>query len=189
MNQRVTSPGTAKGRRAWLFLSLLLPAVASKVSTQNSSAPIRADSEIPPYPRESSRPYLRVVAAPALRFEDLPPPPDLSVHPPAGAPPKVAEKDKTTPDVVLPKPVPHAADSAAKATEIRVASAASAEPAMPAAPTPPRILPDDVPIQVRPEDFLPYFQYPGMNRRIRGEGAPPGTPTLPASSATYEQND
>src|SRR5271170_2003210 len=98
MNQRVTSPGTAKGRRAWLFLSLLLPAVASKVSTQNSSAPIRADSEAPPYSRQNSRPYLRVVAAPALRFEDLPPPPDLSVHPPAGAPPKVPEKDMASPD-------------------------------------------------------------------------------------------
>jgi hypothetical protein len=189
MNQRVTSPGTAKGRRAWLFLSLLLPAVASKVSTQNSPTPIRADSEVPPYSRQGSRPYLRVVAAPFLRFEDLPPPPDLSVHPPAGAPPKVPEKDKSSPDVVLPKPVPRNAESASRPNEIRTASAAAAAPPAPAAPTPPPILPDDVPIQVRPEDFLPYFQYPGMSRRVRGEGPAPAAPSLPASSATYEQSN
>jgi hypothetical protein len=103
----------------------------------------------------------------------------------------VPEKDKTTPDVVLPKPVLRTSESAGKPNEIRVASAASAAsaaPMAPAAPTPPPILPDDVPIQVRPEDFLPYFQYPGMSRRVRGEGPPPAAPSLPASSATYEQN-
>jgi hypothetical protein len=184
MNQRVTSPGTATGRRAWLFLSLLLPAFAGKVNTPNAAPLIRADADAPPYPQDS-RPYLRVINSPPLRFEDPPPPPDLAVRPPAGGPPKLpeTEKDKTGPDVVLPKRPPPAMAAAAvaeaKADEIHAAA--------PVVVPPPAILPDDVPSQVRPEDFLPYFQYPGMGRRSRGADAPPANPPLPTSTATYNQ--
>jgi hypothetical protein len=185
MNQRVTSPGTATGRRAWLFLSLLLPAFAGKVNTPNAAPLIRADADAPPYPQDS-RPYLRVINSPPLRFEDLPPPPDLAVRPPASGPPKLPEtekdKDKTGPDVVLPKRVSPAKAAAAaaeaKANEIHVAA--------PVVIPPPAILPDDVPSQVRPEDFLPYFQYPGMGRRARSD-APAANPPPPASTATYNQ--
>jgi hypothetical protein len=189
MNQRVTSPGTANGRRAWLFFSLLLPALASKVSTQHPSPPIQADSDAPPYPQNDSRPYLRVISTPPLRFEDLLPPPDLSVRPPAGAPPKFPAKEKTGPDVVLPPKPPAAAAAAAASAKANEIHAGSTTAAAPAPPVPSAILPDDVPSQVRAEDFLPYFQYPGAGRRVRGEGQPPAAPSLPASTATYTQGE
>jgi hypothetical protein len=187
MNQRVKSPATAKGRRAWIFLSLLLPAFASKVSTQNSMSPLLDTN--PHYP-PNTHPYLHVVMPAALRFEDAEPPPDLVARPPAGAPPKPHEKDNAKPDVVLPKPAATAAPAPApvpaKANE--VPAPVTAAPATPAVQTPPPILPDDVPTQVRPEDFLPYFQYPGSARRGRGDAPPPpASPPLPVSTATYTE--
>lgn len=178
MNHRVTPPGTtAKGRRAWLFLSILLPALASKVSVQNSSSPIPAEGEpFPLEPHQQSHPYLRFVAAPPLRFEDPAPPPDLSVRPPAGAPPKQKGEKDTSADVALPKPPPPPV-------------AAPAQPVVAAAPKLPTgapILPDDVQSQLRPEDFLPYFQYPGAHSN--GVPVPPSADRpLPPSTATYQQ--
>jgi hypothetical protein len=83
-------------------------------------------------------------------------------------------------DVVLPKVVPKPV--------VIAATKAAAAPAAPAGPPPPAILPDDVPAQVRPEDFLPYFQYPGAAPRGRGAEAPPAPP-LPVSTATYIQSE
>jgi hypothetical protein len=182
MNYRVSPPGTAKGRRAWIYLSLLLPALASKVSTQATSSPSPlGENSYPPIPQEGSQPYLTAIGPPPLRFEDVFPPPDLSTYQPAGAPPKPADKAKNSAsadkDVILPKPVATVTVVAIKATESHPA---------PAAPTPPAILADDVPVAVRPEDFLPYFQYPGAGPRGRAETPP--APPLPVSTATYTQS-
>jgi len=177
MNQRVSPPGTAKGRRAWLYLSLLLPALASKVSTQATSLPLPLDGPTPLVPEESDRPYLAFVGPPPLRFEDLLPPPDLSTHPAAGAPPKVAEREEAA---------AHAAAKAASvaSTPVRPILAKAAPAAAPRGPTVPPILPDDVPAQVRPEDFLPYFQFPGAGSADSASTAPR---SIPPSSATYTQ--
>jgi hypothetical protein len=182
MNHRVSPPGTAKGRRAWLFLSILLPALASKVSTQTTSSPNPLGEGYPAGTAGGSRPYLAAIGPPSLRFEDVLPPPDLATCRPAGAPPKLPEKEKAADkDVILPKPTRAASVAAAKA------SPAVPAPASAAAPTPPGILPDDAPAQVRPEDFLPYFQYPGAAPRGRSAEAPP-SPPLPVSTATYTQD-
>jgi hypothetical protein len=202
MNQRDTSPGTAKGRRAWLLFSLLLPAFASKVvSMQSPASPTQADADTPPYPQES-RPYLRVITTPPLRFEDPAPPPDLSARPPSGGPPKLPEKDKSDrgPDVLPPKPiVPEARPMGSTAPTVQGQSGMASSVKLtdtqtdaqtvtpPPAPTPPPILPDDVPSQVKPEDFLPYFQYPGSGRQNRGGDAPPQP--LPRSTASYIQSE
>jgi hypothetical protein len=51
------------------------------------------------------------------------------------------------------------------------------------------ILPDDMHRDVRPEDLLPYFQYPRGGGAVIGVPVPaqPALPTLPPSSATYRQ--
>jgi hypothetical protein len=156
----------------------MLPAFASKMNQPDYSSPVRADSDTPPYP-QNSRPYLRVISTPGLRFEDLPPPPDLSVRPPAGGPPKLPETKAgtSTVDAGPPKPAPNKPAAPAKAPDNHPA---------PTVATPPPILPDDAPSQVRAEDFLPYFQYPGASRRTRGADASNSIPT-PPSTATYNQ--
>ncbi len=177
MNQRVSPPGTAKGRRAWLFLSLLLPALASKVSTQATSLPLPGPA--PLVPEQSDRPYLALVGPPPLRFEDLLPPPDLSTHPAAGAPPKVSEAEETVAKAVM--KAASIASAPTRPTTAKAAPAASAAKVPTVAP----ILSDDVPAQVRPEDFLPYFQFPGSSGGA--DSAPTAPRSIPPSSATYTQ--
>jgi hypothetical protein len=161
-------------------MSILLPALASKVSTQTTSSPNPfREGSYPPAPQEDSRAYLSVIGPPPLRFEDVFPPPDLSTLLPAGAPPKPSEAEKSKSvekDVILPKAAPVIVAAAPKAGESHPA---------PTAPIPAAILPDDVPVAVRPEDFLPYFQYPGAGPRGRSETPP--APSLPVSTATYIQ--
>jgi len=88
--------------------------------------------------------------------------------------------------------VPPAHPAEAKPAE----SSASATPDKPAVEkaAPLAILPDELHPQVRPEDFLPFFQIPGA---ATGPGDvtlvvpvprnPPAPPTQPTSSATYTQ--
>jgi hypothetical protein len=156
----------------------MLPALASKVSTQATSLPAPFGDGPPPLvPEQGARPYLAFVGPPPLRFEELLPPPDLSTHPAAGAPPKVSEQE--------------AKAKATSAKPVLVASAPAhpvADKTAPAGPKPPpppaAILPDDVPSQVHPEDFLPYFQVPGSS----AANQPPAPPAnLPPSRATYTQ--
>jgi hypothetical protein len=177
MHHRVSPPGTAKGRRAWLFFSLLIPALASKVSTQSAASPITLDDGSPLVPSETSRPYLAVLGPPSLRFEEAQPPPDLSARPPGGAPPKPAVRpigaDVIPAPVVQPKVVV-SIPAAPQPAKVEVIAA-------PKPPPPPSILHDDVRPQVRPEDFLPYFQYPGAESQASNSNNPP------PSTATYTQ--
>jgi hypothetical protein len=196
MNFRATPPATAKGRKAWLFVSILLPALASKVNTQRGV--------LPPPPDDESRPYLQVIGPTPLRFEETLPPPDLTVRPPAGAPPK--PEATAGPDVVPSKPAASAGTPQQRAAAAAAAVAAAKNPAAtrtastsvsagpgatadaaPPPPPPAPIIPDDVPAAVHPEDFLPYFQYPGSAPRADGVRQPPAPAPLPPSSATYTQ--
>jgi hypothetical protein len=187
MNYRVSTPATAKGRRAWLFLSLLLPALASKVTTPNATVPSQSGDGR----NSKSLPYLRFIGPPPLRFQDALPPPDLSVRPPPGAPPKLEEKaaryqQAENADAAKSAPVVAATTEPAPVLKpVAVSEQADGPaPAPSAAPVQP-ILPDDVQSKVKPEDFLPFFQYPGA-----GSGEPPVPPapgTLPPSTATYKQ--
>ena len=127
-----------------------------------------------------SRPYLAAVGAPNLRFSEAVPPPDLSVRPPAGAPPQPAVNHE--PDSVsASKPETQAA---------RTEPVAPPQPEVaakePASTPPPSILPDDTRPKVRPEDFLPFFQFPGGNS-APGTLTPPAPGQQPLSTATYRQ--
>jgi len=145
-----------------------------------------------------SRAYLRFIGPPQLRFQDALPPPDLSVRPPAGGPPKLravnSNSDGGTPEVAPPKPAPPTAPAAtmvARKEEVHP-NPTSAPPPPP--PPPPAILSDDVASKVRPEDFLPYFQFPGaeapsndVNAANQAQSAQAAPKTIPRSSATYQE--
>lgn len=125
-------------------------------------------------------PYLKVVGAVSLRFGAEPPPPDLTSKPAAGAPPHPAPM-QTAVTVVTLETAP------AAITPPLTPKAATTE--TPPVPAPARtnestlsILPDDTRPAPRPEDFLPFFQFPGNNS---GPVRSPGP--LPPSSATYQQ--
>lgn len=183
MNRRAKLPRPAGARWAGIRLVLsLFPGVA--ISGSSSVAP-----EIPPSP---SRPYLSAVGAPALRFGEAPPPPDL--RPAAGAPP--VPKEETLPaEAPAPAAMPPTSPIASQPAEPTASSAAEIAPT--AKPTPARapapILPDDTRSKVRAEDFLPFFQFPVTNPNgdvtvvAPVPAAANSAAPLPPSSATYRQ--
>jgi hypothetical protein len=177
------------------LLSLLLPALATEVA-QSTAPPANADEDAYPLsPDGGKRPYLVVVGAPQLRFLEAVPPPDVSVRPPAGAPP--IPTGKPEPEIVqLPAKVSGgAAFQAPPAPKDRVEEMherSSASPVIQDRPAPPpAILPDDAGRKVRPEDFLPFFQFPGSGATADDINiippAPPAPGRLPLSTATYQQ--
>ena len=193
MNQRVTPPSSAKGRRAWLYLSLLLPSLASEVA-QSPSPPAFSESLFQGRSRnEASRPYLRALGPPALRFQDSLPPPDFYQRPPAAAQPQPdqAALNPNRPDVILHKVQPIAASAVqVPARQEETPSTQAAPPSPPIAAIPP----DDAQPKARPEDFLPYFQFPGAETRSSDTNAAGGTQaadsapkSIPPSSASYQE--
>jgi hypothetical protein len=181
MNLNAARPRTAVTRCLATRLSLwLLPAVL---------APAASPGFAPPFAGSGSRPYLAVLGTMPLRVAEAAPPPDLSSRPSQAAPPRPDQETASDPapiDEVKAEPsslTPPAADLT-PATPTR-------ESAPQPARTPPPILVDDSRPRVRPEDFLPFFIFPG-----HGESnvivpvtapAPPAPGTLPPSSATYRQ--
>lgn len=119
--------------------------------------------------------YLPLVGAPALRFAEEITPAPTGPRPDSIAPLKAAAV-MTGPDIVRGKP----AASASTSSVARAESKADPAPAERSAPL--SILPDENRPQVRPEDFLPYFQIPGAVPRLINEPAP-----LPKSTATYTE--
>lgn len=134
----------------------------------------------------ASAPYLTVVLAPALTFQAAPPPIDPSLRLAAGAPPRPGgavedvaaanQEAAVVPAVTVPEPVitAEAASSSQSPTLIVKSKPASHLP-------PVAILRDDTLPTMRPEDVLPYFQYPGS------VPAAPLPVAVPPSSATYRQ--
>ena len=175
----------ARIRKAWpIFSVLLLPVMACEVGSRTSAATTEQDF-IPLGTTEPSRPYLQYVGPPALRFEDAPPPPDLPDHPVAGTtspPGHISDSAKVKPNAEAPAMVA-AVPAPAGASGSEPTSQHPSESAEASASQATSILPDDSKQRVRPEDFLPFFQFPG------GSTAPvanaPGT--IPPSSATYKQ--
>lgn len=141
-----------------------------------------------------SRPYLAVIGPSGLRFAEALPPPDLSVLPPAGAPPQPVA---ATPEpVVSPATPPEAAASTPVTADqpVSAATPAKTDSVAPAAPLPPPILPDDTRAKVKPEDFLPFFQFPAnaahpgdVTVAVPATLTPPAAGSQPPSSATYRQ--
>jgi hypothetical protein len=186
MNHREPPHLPAGVRKALRGLSLLLlPALA----LEEGHAVTRLGS----IPRSSApmTPYLPVLGAPALRFQEPAPPPDLVTRPAAGAPPTPA---LTPTESSVAQANVAAAHSAAVTTSepTEPVTAPTSEPKVkaPAPKNPSPILPDDVRPIVRPEDFLPYFQLPGSPNQsgdVLLVPVPRSPGILPPSSATYTQ--
>jgi hypothetical protein len=147
----------------------------------------------------ASLPYLRYIGSPPLRFQEARPPPEISVRPlPVAALPKSGEKTTSTLNPSAPlsskvaavaAPAAGPAVSVGKSTgTVTVAGKSLDRPVRPAGPDP--LLPDDAGSKVRPEDFLPFFQFPGarnLEPKTAAVPAPPSPGILPPSSATYQQ--
>lgn len=156
------------------------------------------------------KPYLAVLGSPPLRIEEVIPPPDLTTRPSAGAPPQpdvaadpghpaiAAAPDAAPPPVTVAASsstlsIAPAEDATAPTHPASTPAAASSPADEPAAPhTPAPILPDETRPQVRPEDFLPYFQIPATqpgdpNVIVPVPRQTSGSIPVPPSSATYTQ--
>lgn len=198
MNHREHQRGPKSGRRALQCLALLLSAFATE-NLPAAGRP-RTGTGVPIGPAGAGpTAYLPVLGAPTLRFAEVAPPPDLVARPPAGAPPRPAL-------TVTEASVAQANAAAAQSTTIRTGTPPPPAPATPEAspspgpahepekPAPSAILPDEIRPQVRPEDFLPFFQVPGSATQpgdvtlvVPVPRSVPTPPALPPSSATYTQ--
>jgi hypothetical protein len=129
--------------------------------------------------------YLAMIGPAPLCFAPAPPP--LPPEPVLPTPPK----PKKPPESAEPPPAPTApTESSIKVPTLHDNTDQNPE-AGPNSPKPVSILPDDTKTQIRPEDVLPFFQYPGANDS--GAMSVPfttsqtrGATTIP-SSATYRQ--
>lgn len=140
-----------------------------------------------------SRPYLAVLGPSPLRIQAEVPPPDLSAHPPAGAPPQVVPHTTAESPGELPTPTELSSATATQPASEHPPIAenspvpnAEEKPAKPAK----SILPDDTRPKVRAEDFLPFFQPPGASPNpndVTLTPTPPAPGVQTPSSATYRQ--
>jgi hypothetical protein len=147
----------------------------------------------------ASLPYLHYIGSPPLRFQEARPPPEIAVRPLLAAEQsKSGEKSTSTLNPTAPlstkvaavaAPAAGPAVTAGKSTgTVTVAGKPLDRPAKPAGPDP--LLPDDAGSKVRPEDFLPFFQFPGGRNpepKTAAVPAPPSPGIQPPSSATYQQ--
>ena len=126
-----------------------------------------------------------------MRFKEPPAPPAFELEPAATGPAQMEESMPVAPAAA-------AAGGRLDASQPMAAVAKSSTPKSPAPSAtagrpdegePPLILPDDMRHDVRPEDLLPFFQYPRNGGAAIGIPGPaqPAMPTLPPSSATYRQ--
>lgn len=181
-------------RRLWRCISLLLlPAFAPKAGhslSRTGATPVLVYET----PGPEAVPYLPTVGAPPLRFKRATPPPDLTVRPPAAAPPNPVPPPAEAPAPSSPPAILESPTIAASTPPSSTTTAPNPDPEPPVRETAPAILPDDSRPPVRTEDFLPYFQLPGAGRTpgdvnviVPGTFTPPASATLPPSSATYTQ--
>jgi hypothetical protein len=183
MNHRKPPQLPVESRRALHFLALLLLPTLALTPTHATGRVGAA----------SSSPYLLAVGAPPLRFRETPLPPKSVTRPPAGASP-VLNGEVSTPTVAPNRPDVLLAPPPASLAAADDPSKPAAQPSLPQ-PPPAAIIPDDTRPNVRPEDFLPFFQLPGTANAPVGvtviapvPQAAPTPATLPVSSATYTQS-
>lgn len=191
MTSRTQSLPHRGGRSALLLSFALLPTLTTGGSDfsyarydqeQRRHTPIQMPAR-QAYPT----PYLRLVGPPPLRFHEPPSPPAFELEPVATGPAYIeSEHTSSVPAPSRPKTdqsVPIAPPT--KQNVIPTAEKKAEEPdSIP-------ILPDDTRRDVRPEDLLPFFQFPRNGGTTMGVRVPvppqPTVPALPPSSATYRQ--
>ena len=180
MFSSLTSLLTCEGRLSRSLLLGLFVATAGQASALSMPQRVfgagSSHAYVCPGSAPAAVPYLAQVGPAPLRF--APPPPEPTERP---SPPET--KPTVTPVVVAPEPI--------STPTVAPVPATHPETPVDTGPKPVRILPDDTPHEVRPEDVLPYFQLPRQGDRASGSGLNlPFTPavpaTLPPSSATYQ---
>ena len=172
---------------------VLLPLLISDASPRLNSATQHGPTAGRSYPndeRDNTHPYLLVIGPAPLRFAPEPPHNLPKSAPPAPPPPAVPDKESTIEaanrqaaanveaTLVEPAPIP-------PSTLISAKPKPSVNELQP-------LIPDDTRRQVRPEDILPFFSFPGNGANgglIIGTPPEPAAPRdkLPTSSATYIQ--
>jgi len=190
--------GVARFLRSSVFLLVL--ALGSEATPRAGPPLLRAGPPLPRSTRPSpenngSSPYLLVIAPPPLRFAQALPPPDLSTRPAPAAPPlasameEIAATNAAAARAALPY---RGADGAG--SEQRQTMPAEATPAVPVKvpgkKESPALLPDDTEREVRPEEILPFFQFPnpgGTTIVVPPGPISPGPERLPVSSAVYRE--
>ncbi|HTZ21104.1 MAG TPA: hypothetical protein VMC06_09500 [Opitutaceae bacterium] len=182
---------TGLGRLVRCLTLVLLPALVAEGGQTGSTyaGPAGAPPESSPESSHPySAPYLAVVGPPPMRFREPPAPPSFELEPVAMGPAQLEETLPVSP------PSSVAAGGRFDSSSPKAASQKSSTKSPASSPTanrpednePSSILPDDLHRDVRPEDLLPYFQYPRNGGAVIGVPAP-AQPTLPPSSATYRQ--
>jgi len=148
-----------------------LPTTSSTLTTEHSSAP---------KPYRGPRTYLALVGPSALRFADAEPvlPGEPTLPPPPKPKPTVA-----TDHAITPTDTNTTLQTAINGTD-------NTDNAVPTgnSPRPVSILPDDTKHEIRAEDVLPFFQFPGASDSSSA-AIPMSLPAAapPPSSATYQQ--
>ncbi len=150
----------ARCLRLALVLLVPTPGIFALNPPQRSAAvaPVKNTSESNSGSSQSrsSRPYLAMVGPAALRFSDAPP--VLPPEPPTPILPKPKQPvAETGPDVIPAIP----ADTAVKQPNTDNGDSTGPQKLDPNAPKPISILPDDTKREIRAEDVLPFFQFPG----------------------------
>ena len=200
MKMRDTFPwpgGAARFLRGSVFLVVLV--LGSEATPRAGPPLLRAGPLLPqstrPRPEnDGSSPYLRVIAPPPLRFAQNPPP-DLSTRPAPTAPPLPAVmEDIAASNAASARYVAPSRGSDGTGADQRQTTPAEANPTAPVkAPgkkETPALLPDDTQHEVRPEEILPFFQFPnsgGTTIIVAPGPTSPESTRLPVSSAVYRE--
>jgi hypothetical protein len=173
---------------------LLLPALAAEVGranpvTRNLLGKDPIDGPGATSHRGEQVPYLTAVGPIGLRIEDAPSVPDFEVEPIATGPAQLGgDASIAAQQASAIREKPEVIPSAAQGDQKTAPAAADKKGAAPEPEVTP-ILPDDTRREVRPEDVIPFFQFPrsgaGITTPVPPQPARP--PTLPPSSATYNQ--
>jgi hypothetical protein len=201
MKMRDTFPwpgGAARFLRGSVFLVVL---VLGSEATPRAGPPLLRVGPLLPHsarPRpenNGSSPYLRVIAPPPLRFAQTPPPPDLSTHPVPTAPPLPSVMEGlAASNAASARYVAPSRGSDGTGADQRQTAPAEANPTAPVKVQgkreTPALLPDDTQHEVRPEEILPYFQFPnsgGTTILVAPGSTSPESTRLPVSSAVYRE--
>ena len=175
---------------AWALIALTPGASALNAPQRSSSlAPVNSSPEYKASLRTVQRNYLAMVGPAPLRFAagdgPLPPEPALPAPPPLKLPantPESGPKSADTPST----PVNVATPSSIESTTLKPENSTPE----PNAAKPVSILPDDTKTEIRAEDVLPFFRFPGgadNGPTVPFTTTQPRGSTAPPSSATYRQ--
>jgi hypothetical protein len=174
---------------AYLLINAPLATALDMPQHTGATIAVRSNAELtlPASNRRGPRTYLAMIGPGPLRFADPPPqlPPEPAIPKPPAPPPLPAEHASAKTPGSAPPPGTKAEPAT---TELVTPELAPSEIN---SPKPILLLPDDIKREVRPEDVIPFFQFPGSGENVSvsvpSTPAQPRAPGQTASSATYQQ--